>query len=465
MTLRVGRRSLGFLVGAAASLVVAAAATRAAAPATVVVLPTTGIVDASMAGYLASEIGRAADEGDAAVVVKLDTPGGSLDATWQITETFLEARVPVIVWVAPAGGRAASAGTFITLAANLAYMAPGTNIGAASPIDSSGADITGTLGQKVLNDAIAKITSIAQLRGRPVSWAVSTVANASSYPAADAVAAGAVDGIAGSLDALLAAADGRTVSVGGSPVVLHLAGAATVERGMNPLAWFLHEAADPNVAFVLFVLGVLGIAVEFLATNLLSGTLGAIAIVLAFVGFGSLPLNVAGLVIIVLGIGLLVLEIHVPSHGLLTLGAGACMALGAGVLYSGPDAPGAPSVAVAWPLIAMVVGVTVAFGILVSFTAMRIRRMPASPRLVGSLQFVGEAGLVHRPVDPLGSVLAAGEEWSARSTDGSSLSRGTRVRVVGRDGLVLLVEKTLEPATPDLDTASTQPVARPGGVG
>ena len=147
------------------------------------VLPTTGVVDGVMAGYLADGVAKAAREGAEVVVVKLNTPGGSLEATQKITGVFLEAPLPVIVWVAPAGGRAASAGTFITLSAHLAWMAPGTNIGAASPISSSGEDIGGTLGEKVKNDAIANITAIAQARGRPVDWAVSTVSEAKSYSA------------------------------------------------------------------------------------------------------------------------------------------------------------------------------------------------------------------------------------------------------------------------------------------
>lgn len=189
-------------------LVAGATAGRAAGR-DVVVLPATGVVDSVLAGYLEDGIAGAARDGAAAVVIRLNTPGGSLDATQRITSALLEAPVPVIVWVSPAGGRAASAGTFITLAANLAFMAPGTNIGAASPVDSSGGDIPGTLGEKVRNDAIANITAIAQARGRNVEWAVATVRDAKSSPAAEAVAVGAVDGIAETLDGVLAAASGR----------------------------------------------------------------------------------------------------------------------------------------------------------------------------------------------------------------------------------------------------------------
>jgi membrane-bound serine protease (ClpP class) len=189
--LLVGLASLGWLL---------LAPTIHGAGKTVEVLTATGTVDNVMAGYIGEGIKTAERDGDAAVVVKIDTPGGSLDAMSQIYKSLLNANVPVITWVAPSGARAASAGTFITLAGNLAYMAPATNIGAASPIDSSGGDIGGTLGEKVKNDAIAAITSIAERRGRNVEWARSTVESAVSSPASEAVKVGAVNGIAGSLD-------------------------------------------------------------------------------------------------------------------------------------------------------------------------------------------------------------------------------------------------------------------------
>ncbi len=174
-------------------------------------------------------------------------------------QAVLAAPLPVIVWVAPAGGRAASAGTFITLAGHIAAMAPGTNIGAASPVGGQGEDIEGTLGEKVMNDAIASITAIAEERGRPVDWAVGTVRDASSHTVDQALAAGAIDFKAGTLDELLAQADGRTVSVQGQPWVLETAGAPTTETAMNPFQAFLHLLADPNIAFILFTLGSMGL--------------------------------------------------------------------------------------------------------------------------------------------------------------------------------------------------------------
>jgi membrane-bound serine protease (ClpP class) len=430
-----GLGTIGLVLGAAAP----AHAEDGAAEAWV--MPTTGVVDSVMAGYLSEGVAKAAREGAEVVVVELNTPGGSLDATQKITSTFLEADVPVIVWVAPAGGRAASAGTFITLAAHLAWMAPGTNIGAASPVSSSGEDIGGTLGEKVMNDAIANITAIAQARGRPVDWAVSTVKEAKSYSASEAVAAGAVDGIAATIEEVLAAADGRTVTLtGGREVTLATADAVPVEVPMNPFQGLLHLLADPNIAFILFTVGFYGLIFELQNPNFVTGILGAIALLLAFVGFGSLPLNVAGLLLIVLGIVLVFLETQVTSHGLLAIGAAICVALGAAALYTEPGTPTAPDVSVALPVIATVVITTGAFAALIAVVAYRTRHAPQSPVLVGSLQVVGQAGKVAHPIDPVGSVLAVGEEWTARSADGRAIPRGAPVRVVRQDGLVLYVE-------------------------
>src|SRR5438067_9474483 len=216
------------------------------------VLPATGIVDNVFAGYLADGIARAARDGDAAVVIRLNTPGGDLQATNDIVGAILEANIPTIVWVAPAGGRAASAGTFITLAANIALMAPGTRIGAASPISGDGSDIPGTLGKKVLNDAIASITSIATVRHRNVDWAVSAVRDARSSPAEEALSLGAVDGIVPTLEDVLAFANGKTVDVSGGKVTLNLTGASTTEQTMNPFLAFIRLLADPTIVALLF---------------------------------------------------------------------------------------------------------------------------------------------------------------------------------------------------------------------
>jgi membrane-bound serine protease (ClpP class) len=427
------------LVGLAAGDLVRAADGRE-----VIVLPTTGIVDNVMAGYLADGIARAERDGAAAVVIRLNTPGGSLDATNTIVGTLLDANVPVIVWVAPSGGHAASAGTFITLASHVALMAPGTRIGAASPVGGSGEDIPGTLGDKVKNDTIASIRAIAEHRGRNVEWAIRTVDEAHASPASEAVAAGAVDGIAATLEEVLAFADGRSVKLGdGRTVTIDVAGAQAVELPMNPFQGFLHLLSDPNVAFILITIGFYGLLYEVINPNFVTGIIGALSVILAFVGFGSLPLNVAGLLLIGLAIILFLLELTVTSHGLLAVGGLVCLALGASALYTEPGIPEAPDIAVAFPLIVAMTVTTALFMALAIATVIRTRRrlqtVPGFGAGGATKVPAGTHGEVRMSLNPLGSVHAAGEEWTARSTAGP-LERGTPVVVVGQEGLTLIVE-------------------------
>jgi membrane-bound serine protease (ClpP class) len=445
----VTRRAIRLLFGllmllGAAALVGGPAA--AAGERHVVVLPTTGIVDPGMARYLADGIAGAERDGAAAVVIKLNTPGGFLSSTNEIVGTILEAKVPVIVWVAPAGGFAASAGTFITLSANVALMAPGTSIGAASPVGGQGEDIEGALGDKVRNDAIAKITAIAQERGRNVNWAVQAVSRARSSPATEAVSLGVVDGVAANLDEVLAFANGRTVKVAGEEVALDLTGATTSEVQMSPFLAFLRLLSDPTIAFLLFTVGSTGLIAELWSPNFVTGILGGIAIILAFIGLGALPLNVGGLLLVILGLVLIGLEVTVTSHGLLGFGGVVCIALGASALYSPPGDPFAPVVQVAPALIAVVTVTGAAFVALISFFAVRSRRMVEATGMLGSGLIAGARGIVRSPLAPMGSVYISGEDWTARSANDQPIERGTPVRVVGVEGLTVLVEPDQQPS-------------------
>ena len=408
----------------------------------VVVLPTTGIVDEGMARYLADGVARAERDDAAAVVIKLNTPGGSLTSTNDIVGTLLEAKVPIIVWVAPAGGFAASAGTFITLASNIALMAPGTSIGAASPVSGEGQDITGTEGDKVRNDAMAKITAIAEARHRNVDWAVSAVRDAKSSPVSEAVRVGAVDGMAATLDEVLAFANGKTVDTVAGPVTLDLTDASPIEVGMNPFQSFIRLLSDPTIAFLLLSAGSAGLIAELWSPNFVTGILGGLAIILAFIGLGALPLNVGGLLLIILAMVLFGLEVTVTSHGLLGFGGLVCFALGASALYTEPGDPFAPVARVAPAVIVTTTTTAAIFLGLVVWAAWRSRSMLAPSGIVGSEAHLppGSVGIVRRPLEPLGSIHAAGEEWSARSADGRPLERGVKVRVVSSDGLTLLVE-------------------------
>jgi membrane-bound serine protease (ClpP class) len=439
-------RSLHRLLPALGLLLLAGAVTQAQdAERHVVVLPTSGVVDQVMAGYVREGIARAEADGAAAVVIELDTPGGSLDATRDIVQSQLNARLPVLVWVGPAGSRAASAGTFLTLAGHIAAMAPATNIGAASPVSADGSDIPETMQDKVMQDTLAQIETIARERGRPVDWALSTVEDAESYTVDEALTAGAIDIKADSIEDLLAQADGRAVTVDGQEVILETASASIEPLPMNPLQTFLHLLSDPNIAFILFTLGFYGLFFELQNPNFVTGILGAFALILAFIGFGSLPLNVAGLILVGLAIVLFILELTVTSHGLLAIGSLVAFVLGASALYTQPGDPVAPAVSVSPEVLlgmSLLTGL-VGGGILVA--AWRSRRMPqiamGVSHITSPIVAVGTEASVRRDLVPDGTVFAAGEEWTARSADGTALDRGTPVRVVGHDGLKLIVER------------------------
>lgn len=434
----------------------------------VIVLPTTGVVDQIMSNYLREGIDAAVAQGARAVVIELDTPGGSLEATREITQAQLSAAVPVMVWVGPAGARAASAGTFLTLAAHVAAMAPATNIGAATPISGEGQDIEGDLGKKVMNDTIATITAIAEERGRPVDWAVSTVVEAQSYTVDEALNAGAIDFKARSIEELLVQADGLTVDVAGEVVVLDTAGATVEELRMNPFQSFLHLLSDPNIAFILFTLGFYGIFFELQNPNYVTGILGAFALILAFIGFGSLPLNIAGLLLIGLAVILFVLELTVTSGGLLTIGGLVAFALGASALYTQPGDPVAPSVQVDWQIIALMTGITAIFVVGVLLAAWRNRKLAPVNIGAGGLDHpllpVGTEGSVRRTLAPQGTMYAMGEEWTARASGDQPLERGTAVRVIGQDGMILIVERMTHQEMV-ARAASSQNASPPGSSG
>ncbi len=441
------RRLAGLVFAAGLMLTLGGQALAAEPVRPVYVMPTNGTVDHFMAQYLRDGLAKAHRENNAAVVIQLDTPGGELNATRDIVGTLLNAPLPVIVWVGPAGAHAASAGTFITMAGHVAVMAPGTNIGAATPISGDGQDIPEDLRNKVIEDTNALLRSISSLRNRNIEWALSTVAEARAYTAEEAVDEGGVDGTAGSIEEALAFAHGRTVNVAGQSVTLDLAGAETTDLPMNPLQSILHLLADPNIAFILFTIGFYGLIYELQNPNWVTGIMGGIAIILAFIGFGSLPLNVAGLLLIGLAVILFILEASVTSHGLLTIAGIVCFVLGAAALYTEPGTPTAPDVSVAVPVIVTMTLLTTIFMALIAFAAIRTRHMTTAEGLIGAGLPADALGEVHRPLTPIGSVYAGGEEWTARTADERPLSRGTPVRVVRQEGLTLVVEPAEQSGT------------------
>jgi len=412
----------------------------------VVLVPTSGVVDDVMADHVSGAIHRAESDGAAAVVIKLDTLGGSMSSMLRI-DAALHSRIPTIVWVGPSGAKAASAGTFITLSANLAYMAESTNIGAASPVSQGGGDIAATYGQteadKVMQDAMATMRGIAQERHpQAVTWAVSTVEKAQSYSAQEALQAHGINGIAGDLNAVLDQADGQTVATTAGFVVVHTRGASVVTVDEDVVQSILHTLDDPNIAFILLVLGVACVALEFFHPTILVGMIGAFALALSFYGSGSLPLNLLGVVLVVLGVILFMVEPAVPSHGLVALAGLISFVVGAVAFYGSPG-PYLPGVSVAWPIIITMTASAALYGLVMIRTLLQMRHLavPAGSGMVGTVNVIGQVGEVGRDLSPIGTVYVAGESWSAQASDGEAIERGDRVKVLRQEGLTLIVQK------------------------
>jgi len=403
-----------------------------------------GVIDQINAAYIEGGLQAAADSGAAAVLLEIDSPGGDLSSLDQILKAILGSPVPVITWVTPEGAQAASAATFVTLAGDVAAMAPATSIGAASVVGSGGAELPETIGKKITNSAVAKITELARAHNRNVEWAESAVRDAASASATEAIEMEPpiVDLLASNTAELFAAidlgarADGYEFTFDGQPLP-KLTGLEIRDATMNFGQQFLHVLSDPNVAFILFTIGFYGILSELFHPNLISGSLGAIAIVLAFIGSNSLPLNLGGLVLVLIGLGLFALELVITSHGLLAVGGAIAFVFGAFALYTGVDGTDAIQIELNPIFIVLPLAVAVGFLILVTRGAIEIRRRPAPTQPM--LALVGVSGTAQTPIAPIGIASAAGETWSARSREGA-IRPGQALRVVGVNGLELIVE-------------------------
>lgn len=439
------RRAL--LAGSLALGIIGLAAPAAADSHEVARVELTGVIDQVNAVYVEEALRVAAEDGAVAVLLIIDSPGGELTSMDRILKAILASEVPVIAWVAPEGARAGSAATFITLAADVAAMAPSTNIGAASVVGGGGEDLDDTLAAKVTNDAVARIRSLAEAHGRNADWAEDAVREAASLGAREAAAMEppVVDLVAPDVDALFAAidegsrADGRPFDFDGLPLPA-VSGADLRELEMNPGQRFLHLLSDPNIAFLLFTIGFYGIIAELFQPNFFSGILGAIAIVLALIGSNALPLNIGGLLLVLIGVGLFALEAVVASYGLLTVGGVVALVLGAFALWTGVE-PGelAVDLAVSPWIIAFVaiVGIVYAWVLVRALVQMRRSGIGPANRPIGAL--VGGMATAQTVIGPTGIAYAAGETWSARSR-GPEIGAGTPLRVVDVEGLELIVE-------------------------
>lgn len=405
-----------------------------------------GVIDQVNAAYVEEALRVAAEDGLAAALIEIDSPGGELTSMDRIVKAILAADLPVIAYVAPDGARAGSAATFVTLAAPVNAMAPNTVIGAASIVGGGGEELPETLSRKITNDAVARIRSLATTYDRNADWAESAVRDAASIDAEEAVSMEppVVDILAADTDELFAQidtgerADGRAYEFDGEPIPT-LSGLPIVDLEMNPGQEFLHVLSDPNVAFLLFTIGFYGIVAELFHPNFFSGILGGIAIIVALIGSNALPLNVGGLLLVLGGIGLLALEAVVASYGLLTVGGVIAIVLGAFALWTGVR-PGefAFDVSVSPWIVAIIVVVGIAYAWVIVRALMQMRRRGGvANRPVAAL--VGGAATAQTLIAPTGIAYAGGESWSARSRD-VEIGPGTPLRVVGVEGLELIVE-------------------------
>jgi membrane-bound serine protease (ClpP class) len=401
-----------------------------------------GVVDPIIADHIAATITRAQQDGAEAVLLTIDTPGGLGSSMDEIDQAILNSSIPVIGYVSPSGARAASAGAFILLSCPVATMAPGTNVGASTPIGLSGGD----LANKVTNDAAAKMRAIAQTYKRNADVAESFVTEAASISAEEALAQDVIDRTASDTDDLLQQLDGATVMLGnGTSVTLRMAGATLQDAPLGGFLGFLHTLIDPNIAFIFFWLGLGLLILELIVPgHIFSGTIGTLMLIVAFVSFGVLPVRIIGIALLVLSVIAFVVELKVPGFGVWGSLAIVSLLLGGWFLY---DRTG--GVEVSPPaLIGVAAGAGLFFGLVVA-KALAIRHRPP----VQLRPILGSSGVALSTVTPTaGLVRVAAEEWQATTPNGE-IDQGVQIRVTAIDGLMLTVEPATDEHAPARDSA------------
>ena len=420
----------GAVAGLGLLLLAAAAPAIAAAQGGVATIQIDGVISPVTLRLVEMALTRAQAEQAQALVIQLDTPGGLERSMRAICQRLLNAEIPVIVWVGPTGARAASAGVFITLAAHVAAMAPATNIGAAHPV-AVGGGVDKESMRKIENDAAAFVRTIALERGRDADWAEKAVRESVSITEREALKLRVIDVIADSIPDLLTKIDGRTVKTTKGMVKLATKGtvAKAIEIGLRDR--FLNIITDPNVAYVLMMLGTLGLIFELSNPGaILPGVVGGISLILAFFAFQSLPINFAGVLLILFAIVLFIAEVKVVSHGVLAIGGVVAMALGSLMLYDEPEA----GFRVSWLVIIPTVAVTA--GIFLFALTFGVRALARRPQL-GAEALVGATGTTVGALTGEGQIKLQGEIW--RAVTDRPIPDGTPVRVVGVDGLTLRV--------------------------
>jgi membrane-bound serine protease (ClpP class) len=400
----------------------------------VYILRVADAISPGTAEFIHSGLQKAEKAGAACVIIELDTPGGLAESMRTIVQDILASPLPVVVYVAPSGARAASAGVMITMAADIAAMAPGTNIGAAHPVGAGGQPIDGTLSEKVVNDMVAHAKSIAARRGRSAAWVEKAIRESVSATETEALKEGVIDLIAQDTDDLIRQINGRSVA-GKRALTLDNPRPIVLEEGLRTKV--LRVISNPNIAYILLMIGLAGIYFELSHPGaIFPGVVGGICLVLAFFALQTLPVNYAGMLLIALAIIFFIMEMKLTSYGLLSVAGTVSLLLGSLMLFEGE----APERRLAWHVLLPTLLVVSAFFTAVAFVVFRAQ---VSKPTTGSAGLVGETGVVKKSLEPEGKVFVHGELWNAVSR--TPLKEGERVRVVRVAGLRLEVE----PAPPD----------------
>jgi membrane-bound serine protease (ClpP class) len=410
-------------------------ATAPAAPAdrTVLVITIDDPITPMIAEFIIKSIDKAVKQNAEALVIRMDTPGGLVESTREIIKKMLASDVPTVVYVAPDGSRAASAGVFITLTANIAAMAPNTRMGSASPVQLEG-KMDETMAKKVTNDLAAMIRGIAEKRGRNAAWAEEAVRKSVSATEMEALKLGVIDLIAPDIPTLLKKIDGRTVDVALGKKTLRTADATVKEHAMGFRYKLLGIISNPNIAYILMILGFYGLYFELSNPGaILPGVAGAICLILAFYALQTLPINYAGLMLIILAIGLFIAEAFITSHGVLGVGGAIAMLFGSLMLIDSPE----PSLQISWAVIIPVVAASALLFIVTVTVAIRSQRSHVDTGKEGLIGMHAEA---KTDIGADGQVFLRGEYWTAWSDD--HISKGEKVTVTAVEGLKLKVKKS-----------------------
>ena len=389
----------------------------------------TGAISPGNADFLDTSIQRANAEGAVCLIVMLDTPGGLAESMRKMVMAIYESRIPVVVYVAPSGARAASAGVMITMAADVAAMAPGTHIGAAHPVNAGGKELEKTMAEKVTNDMVAFVKSIAEKRGRNVEWAEEAVRESVSVTETEALEKKIIDLVARDVDDLIEQINGREIKEKGR---LDMDPANRIWIAESMRTRILKAISDPNIAYILMMIGLAGLYFELSHPGvILPGVIGSIALVLAFYSLQTLPVNIAGVLLIVLALIFFILEMKIASFGLLSVAGIISLLLGSVMLFDRVDG----QIGISWTV--MVPTISLVGGFFAAVAGLVFRSRTRRP-MTGESGLIGETGVVKTPLTPTGRIQVHGELWFARCR--TPVAIGQRARVTAVDGLTLEVE-------------------------